>query len=134
MNEYIKETAAYIREDAINDSNIDTFTLVVRKLVGHFGLYAFSGGLSSWAIYMWIKPLRWYKPYIYVLISVIFGFLFSGLTELIQLFIPGRSGQFTDVLIDFGGYIIGTLILLTILFIIFKKKNKVESNSGKQPQ
>ena len=117
-----------LHKDAINDGNIDTFTFVIRKLFGHFGLYAFSGGLTSWALYMWIKPLRWFEPYIYVIISSIFGFLFSGLTELIQLFTPGRSGQFTDVLIDFSGYLFGLFIVLLVLFFIYKSQNKIQTS------
>ena len=111
-------------KDAINDGNIDTFTHVIRKLVGHFGLYACSGLLTSWALYMWIEPLDWFKPYIYLIIDLSFGFLFSLLTEIIQLFTPGRSGEFTDSLIDFSGYLLGTLIILLILFFLFEQRNK----------
>ena len=113
-------------KDAINEDNIGTFTHVIRKLFGHYGLYAISGILSSWALYMWIKPLRWFKPYIYLIITLSFGFLFSLLTEFIQIFTPGRSGEFTDALIDYFGYITGALIILIILFIIFKKRTKCE--------
>ena len=33
-------------KDAINESNIDTFSGVIRKLIGHFGLFLLSGVLS----------------------------------------------------------------------------------------
>ena len=119
-----KDFINLFHKDAINENNIDTFTLVIRKLVGHFGLYTCSGLLTSWALYMWIKPSDWFKPYIYLIIDLSFGFLFSLLTEFIQLFTPGRSGEFTDSLIDFSGYLVGTLIMLLILFILFKQRNK----------
>ena len=116
-------------KDAINDNNIGTFTHVIRKLFGHFGLYAFSGLLTSWALYMWIKPLTLFKPYIYLISTLSFGFLFSLLTELIQLFTPGRSGEFSDSLIDFFGYITGTLIILIVLFVLFKKATDKEDSN-----
>ena len=112
-------------KDAINDSNIDAFTLVIRKLFGHFGLYALSGLLTSSALLMWIKPLKWFKYYLFLIIDLSFGLLFSLFTELIQLFTPGRSGQILDSLIDFGGYIFGTLIILLMLYLAIRKRNKL---------
>ncbi len=107
-------------KDAINDSNIDSFSHVVRKLVGHFGLFVFSGGSSSWAFHLssyYLKKYRWWYGLIFTLF---FGLFLAGLTELIQVFIPGRAGQFTDVLIDYSGYILGTGIVVLILFILYK--------------
>ena len=45
-------------------------------------------------------------------------------TETIQLSVPGRSGEFKDVLIDFSGYALGFLIILLILFLIIRHQNK----------
>ena len=56
--------------------------------------------------------------------SLAFGLFMGSLTEIIQLNVPGRSGQFTDVLIDFSGYLLGFLIILLILFLIIRKQNK----------
>nr|WP_051527067.1 VanZ family protein [[Eubacterium] cellulosolvens] len=46
--------------------------------------------------------------------SFLLGALYAASDEFHQLFVPGRSGQFTDVLIDSGGVIAG--ILLALLF------------------
>ena len=119
--------------NAVNDGNILNFTILVRKLIGHFSLYCVSALLTCWSLYMWIKPLNWFKPYKYLIISVSFGVFMSALTEIIQAFIPGRSGQVTDALIDFAGYYLGLLIILLILFIRYmqnltKRENDVTSN------
>ncbi len=115
-----------ISPNAINDGNIETFSGVIRKLVGHFGLFLVSGLLTSSALYLWIKELSWYKNYLFLCISLGFGFLLAGLTEIIQLFVPNRSGQFTDVLIDFSGYILGLGIIVLIAFLVYRHNKKKE--------
>ena len=112
------------KKDTINDTNIETFTLVIRKLIGHFGLFVISGIASSSALHMSSRYLKNYKHYMGIIFSLSFGLFMSGLTELIQSFIPDRSGQIVDVLIDFGGYILGLGLVILIVFIIIKKKNK----------
>ena len=42
--------------------------------------------------------------------------------EVHQLFVPGRSGQATDVLIDFSGSLAAILILSSVLYLIRRKK------------
>ena len=110
--------------NAINETNIDTFTYVVRKLVGHFGLFVVSGLFTTSSLFLWIKPLSWYKNYRLMYISLSFGMFLATLTEIIQLFVPNRSGQFTDVLIDFGGYLLGFSLIILILFLVYKHKEK----------
>jgi VanZ family protein len=58
------------------------------------------------------------KKYI-VLLMV---FLFASSDEFHQLFVPGRSGRFTDVLIDTAGCTIG------ILFCLGYEKHKMKHN------
>ena len=49
-----------IRGNTINESNYDAFSNIIRKLVGHFGLFVISGLFSSLSIYYWLKDLKWY--------------------------------------------------------------------------
>ena len=57
-----------------------------------------------------------------IIIAFLGTFLYACSDEFHQLFIPGRSGEFRDVLIDTSGGIIG---ILTLYFIIkFSKKSK----------
>ena len=116
-----------IHKDAINEANIDTFTYVIRKLIGHFGFFHISGVLTSLSIHMVSKYLKQYRYYMGIIFSLSLGLFLAGLTELIQIFIPDRSGEVVDVLIDFGGYALGTGILILILFLIIRhQKQKSE--------
>lgn len=45
------------------------------------------------------------------------GTVYAGTDEYHQLFVPGRSGQFSDILIDSSGVLCGVLILLMITLI-----------------
>ena len=65
-----------------------------------------------------------------IILSLEFGLLMGLVTELIQLNVNGRSGELTDVLIDFGGYLLGFLLILLILFLIIKHLNKKEATNG----
>ena len=60
---------------------------------------------------------------------MLFGFfitvLFAALDEFHQSFVPGRSGNFTDVCIDSIGILAATLLLLSIYFLFqHKQQNK----------
>ena len=108
----------------ITPENHDSFASFIRKAFGHFGLFVVSGLLSPTALYLLINPFKWSKHYLNAIIGLSFGLIIAITTEVIQLSIPGRSGEFTDVLIDFSGYLLGALIVGLILFLILRKKNK----------
>ena len=61
------------------------------------------------------------RIYIYSVIGV---FLYACSDEFHQIFVPGRAGRFTDVLIDTSGGIIGTFIVM----IYYKLKSKKNYN------
>ncbi|MCR4653261.1 MAG: VanZ family protein [Eubacterium sp.] len=64
--------------------------------------------------------------------SFTLGALYAASDEIHQLFVPGRSGQFTDVLIDSGGVLAG--ILLALLFLRFAgRMNKVRKRTSTPP-
>lgn len=125
-------TVVEISEDVVNTikpgtvtvDNYDSFSNIIRKLFGHFGLFVVSGLLSSLAFYLCLNPLYKFKKLFIIIISLAFGLLIGGLTEIIQLNVPGRSGEITDVLIDFSGYLIGSAIIAIIILIIYKNKQK----------
>ena len=127
--EVSEEVVNTVSPGTVTPENHDSFATLIRKLFGHFGLFVISGLLSSLAVYLAFNPQKWSKYYWLIIISLGFGLSMGILTELIQLNVPGRSGQFTDVLIDFGGYLLGFFIILLILFLIirhaYKKQEKV---------
>ncbi len=49
--------------------------------------------------------------------------LVAAMDETIQLFVSGRSGQITDVLLDSVGALVGIAIVLIIRKLIGRKKN-----------
>ena len=114
-----------IAPNTINESNIDTFHGVVRKLIGHFGLFVIEGIFASWSVYLWsVEKIKISHFYWQISISLAFGSLLATLTEIIQLFIPGRSGEFKDILIDFSGYILGLTIIFLICLIKYLNKKR----------
>ena len=122
--EVAEEAVNTISPGTVTPENHDSFATFIRKAFGHFGLFTISGLLSSLAIYFAFNPMKWSKHYLLVVMSLGLGLLMGITTELIQLNVPGRSGEFRDVIIDFGGYLLGFLLILLILFLVFRSKYK----------
>ena len=59
------------------------------------------------------------------LLEVVFvAVIYESTDELHQLFVPGRNGQFIDVVIDGVGALIGVLIVFLVYKLVCKIKNK----------
>ena len=116
----IKNIINFFIHDAINEGNYETFHGVIRKLVGHFGLFLLDGVIVSWDIHFLFNKKWWIK----LIISLSFGLLIAILTEVIQLAVPGRAGSALDILIDYSGYIIGAGIILLIFLGINRHKKE----------
>ncbi len=91
-----------------NISNTETISFIIRKLA-HLTEYFILGYLVS-------NMLRVHNKRLYL--GIIICLLYAASDEIHQLFVYGRSGQVTDVLID----TVGSLMAIT-LFYIFKKKH-----------
>lgn len=115
-----------IKENTISENNIDQFSSFIRKFVGHFSLFLVSGVLITLSIKFIYYDLN--KNFVkFAIISSISGLFLAFLTEFIQLFVPGRSGELLDVLIDFSGYFLATLIIGLIVYIRIKKSSTLEN-------
>ena len=67
--------------------------------------------------------IRNYKAYVF---SIIISFIYACTDEYHQLFVLGRTGQFTDVLIDTIGVLLGCLVFYGVYRVINKnRKNKI---------
>ncbi|MGI5976524.1 MAG: VanZ family protein [Candidatus Limivicinus sp.] len=88
-----------------------------------FGL-ACSCSLLSFEIFRYKKFRFLLSP----LLSFLFSFLIASGDELHQFFVPGRSAEFRDVLIDSVGIFLGTVFILVIHLIIFTAKKGRQSN------
>ena len=122
--EVAEDVVNTVSPNTITEENYDSFATFIRKAFGHFGLFAASGILSSLAFSLSLSPHSWCKHYMNVMFSLVFGLFMGILTEMIQLTVPGRSGEAVDVLIDFSGYLLGTLLLGLIIFLVIRKIHK----------
>lgn len=87
---------------------------IVRK-AAHFSEYTAIGGLLMTCAFTFNKE----KPYKYSINIMFAGLLTAVCDEAIQLNASGRSGQITDVLLDFSGILFGSLIML-LVFTVYK--------------
>lgn len=114
--------------NAINESNINAFHSFVRKFIGHFMMFVIDGFFVSWSIYLFnIEKMKTKNFYIGIIVSLLIGLLLASSTEFIQLHTPGRSGEIKDVLIDFSGYILGTIIIFIVCFLLYLNRKKKAS-------
>ena len=94
---------------------------VIRKLVGHFGLFGLSGILTTSALCLIRDGLLNRKVEI-IIASLTMGVFIAFLSELMQLFTPGRYFSVIDVLIDLSGYICFGGITFLIFFLVYRRK------------
>lgn len=122
-----------IKPGSINNENYSNFASLIRKLFGHFGLFCFSGVFTTWTFYLFLNntKLNYFLKFSGVSFGV--GIAIAGLSEFIQIFVPGRSGSIADVGIDSAGYLIGVLLVIFILFLakkpIFNRVKKEKSQA-----
>lgn len=93
---------------------------IVRK-AAHFAEYTAIGMLLVSCAYSFsrTKPYRYYSQILFA------GLATAVIDETIQLNVAGRSGQITDVLLDFSGVITGAVIML-LFYMIYRKIRKIK--------
>ena len=112
--------------------NVTEFMKIIRKLVGHFGAFAVLGIFSTLTYFMFFGK-KLFSVGVALNFATAFGF--AALTEYIQTLTPGRAGRFTDVMIDFYGFLLTavtiTLLVVLIWLIIFLIKKYKEKKATK---
>lgn len=98
---------------------IQSLQFIVRK-TAHLSVYLILGVLVISA--MLTHNLTAKKS---VIISACICFLYACSDEIHQLFVPGRAGMITDVLIDTTGAFIGIAVVLFARNIIMRKRPSV---------
>lgn len=93
---------------------------IVRK-AAHFAEYTAIGILLVSCAYSFsrTKPYRYYSQILFA------GLATAVIDETIQLNVEGRSGQITDVLLDFSGVITGAVFML-LIYMIYRKIRKIK--------
>ncbi len=102
----------------------DSVQTVIRKMA-HYTEYAMLGLLMRLCLESWFGKRKWLFP-----VSWAAGTLYAGTDELHQLLIDGRSGQWTDVLLDSAGVLSGVLAAALILYLIRKRKQRKETEEA----
>lgn len=87
------------------DIDESIMSLLVRKLIGHFGSYFL---LGLWGIMYFVQLV---KPTKGLIMSLSFGLVFSIIGELLQLLSDGRNCNVYDMMIDFSGVAISSLLI-----------------------
>ncbi len=63
-----------------------------------------------------------YRFYVYWIVGIIISILYAATDEFHQYFVPGRSAEFKDVMIDSIGVVIGGVIV-GIVYLVRQRKN-----------
>lgn len=128
-NPELSETLVFevMPKKAIDGENYVDFASFIRKSIGHFLLFGVSAIFTTWAFYLILNKVIKKKWFI-VLVSGLFGIAVASVTELIQLFIPLRSGTWIDVGINILGYAVFLALTILFGFLILKRRQKNEAN------
>lgn len=104
----IIRTTEFILGRKLNDREkklyIDKYVVVVRK-TAHFTLYFLLG--LAFISFLYEFDLTNKKLILY---TILFVFIYACSDEIHQLFIPGRSGEILDVLIDTAGGLVSSIL------------------------
>ncbi len=108
-----------ISADELTDI-ISSLQFIVRK-TAHFSLYAILG-ILSFSHFATYGRLTWALKNV---LSILVPVLYAISDEYHQTYIPGRSGEIRDVLIDSLGAVTGILLVLIVcrIFKAIKKKS-----------
>ena len=108
-NEKLKK----INEAVMKELKKHKKSLLVRK-AAHFTMYAVIGGTAMLVIYSFSKHI-----FLSATLSFTLAFLYAVFDERSQIAVDGRSGSFTDVLIDSSGALLA-IFILAILFLLIR--------------
>ena len=98
------------------------YDVVLRKFT-HFSGYLV-GGVLLYFMYFYLNKLVNYKLKYIKLYSVVTGSIYAMTDELHQHFVPGRSGEIKDVVLDTSGVIMGVVIVCAVIMVIKSLKIK----------
>ena len=102
--------------------DLDYFHHFIRK-TAHFAVYAVLGMLTLTAVRQsrplsTARPLRvsWPPGRIELLLAWLISIVYAVTDELHQITVPGRSGEFRDVVLDSCGALSGILLMTLLLY------------------
>ncbi|MDQ0359822.1 VanZ family protein [Breznakia pachnodae] len=111
---------------SLSAEHLATVHLLIRKLAHMFIYFVLS---ISVMVTLFTFPLKLFTRSLF---SVLICFAYACTDEFHQLFVAGRGGAFTDVLVDTSGAILGVIfslilycVIYTIFFKYYHKKHKM---------
>ena len=103
-------------------NNPPTVTSSFVRKTAHFCEFALLGFVAFFTYISYTDN----KKFLFTVL--LFGLLIAILDEIIQLFVSGRAGQVTDVLLDFSGHFFGSVAAFIIYIVVLKIiKSKIEN-------
>lgn len=122
--DFIAQNFPHVRHGLENNLiSLSTLIFLVRK-TAHFTEYAILGALFYLNFIQFPRLNRHFKK---ILLPILFSFLYACTDEIHQIFVPGRSAQFRDILIDTLGASFGAIIT----YLIIKLFTKIKTQSHK---
>ncbi len=118
------------QKEAMSISEYESFKMKVSHFVrksAHFTAYMLLGILTLSALLT-----HKMKNTTRIFLTVVVCFLYAVSDEIHQIFVPGRAGRFSDVMIDTSGALLGILLVLGVICLkqYFKNKNLSKSKKG----
>lgn len=99
-------------------------SFIIRK-GAHFTIYAALG----FCLYAAIETLR--KPASAAVLSLVIAVLYAASDEWHQRFVPGRSGELKDVLLDGCGALCGILVCVLLIVLVCRIR---QQRAGRKPK
>ena len=127
VTQFVTDAITFISPNAPIVQDQEKLHHLVRKLLGHFLLFGLSGIFNTLAFVFVNNAMRNRRLQV-ILLSVGVGLTMAFISEGIQLFIPGRAGLITDVFIDFSGYLLFTILIYLVFYLIYRPQIKRKEN------
>ena len=105
--------------DEIQAKLTNTITFIVRK-AAHFLEFGVLGTLTAITTFTFKNANLYLKTFV----SAVFCLLYAISDEVHQYFVPGRSGQVSDVALDTFGALCGAVFAVIIIVLLKKYKEK----------
>lgn len=108
---------------ALTDVQLENLHVVIRKAIGHFGLFMVDG------IFAWLTARHWIRARLNVRFSLTMGvgIFIAALSEFLQLFAVNRGPSFGDAVLDSLGFFVGILIVYLISIPLDNKRLSEEN-------
>ena len=117
------------KKDTMSKADYDDFKMKVSHFVrksAHFAAYMMLGILTLSALLT-----HNFKKTTKSILSLGICFLYAVSDEIHQVFVPGRAGRFSDVMIDTSGAVLGVLLVLATVSIILRLRKKSHDSGEK---